>query len=179
MFKLNYSLIFILSSLCFLLQSSEIGNNYDMRLFSDDIKIVQKAIDENADVNAIDEFNRTALIRAASCNKLDIVKLLIDARANVNATDNFGNTALIMASNGKVDIVKLLIKYEADISAKTESFITAVMIAESRKNEEIVKLIMDKIEYLKKAKEEVDNYLSNSSAQILPATVSDIINQYL
>ena len=84
-----------------------------------DIKKVQELLDKGADV---DEWNfGTALIYAASENRLEIAKLLIDRGADVNALGKNGWTALgCAAGEGYGDMVDLLIGKAADIDRALE-----------------------------------------------------------
>jgi tetratricopeptide (TPR) repeat protein len=84
-----------------------------------DIKKVQELLDKGADVN---EWNfGTALIWAASENRLEIAKLLIDRGADLNALGKNGWTALgCAAAEGYGDMVDLLISKGADIDKAIE-----------------------------------------------------------
>ncbi|MBE0713004.1 MAG: tetratricopeptide repeat protein [Candidatus Aminicenantes bacterium] len=79
-----------------------------------DIKKVQELLDKGADVN---EWNfGTALIWAASKNRLEIAKLLIDRGSEVNSLGKNGWTALgCAAGEGYGDMIDLLISRGADI----------------------------------------------------------------
>jgi tetratricopeptide (TPR) repeat protein len=79
-----------------------------------DIKKVQGLLDKGADIN---EWNfGTALIWAASENRLEIAKLLIDRGADVNSLGKNGWTALgCAAGEGYGDMIDLLISKGADI----------------------------------------------------------------
>ena len=79
-----------------------------------DIKKVQELLDKGADVN---EWNfGTALIWAASENRLEIAKLLIDRGADANSLGKNGWTALgCAAGEGYGDMIDLLISKGADI----------------------------------------------------------------
>ena len=105
------------------LQSCEVGNGCDKRLFSHDIKEIQEAINEGADVNARGDYNyggRTALIDAAIFNKLEVAKLLIASGANINLKNNHGYTALMIAVlNNRLEMVKLLIDSGAIINVSS------------------------------------------------------------
>ena len=79
-----------------------------------DIKKVQELLDKGADVN---EWKMgTALIFAASENRLEIARLLIDRGADLNALGKNGWTALgCAAAEGYGDMIDLLIGKGADI----------------------------------------------------------------
>ena len=62
-----------------------------------------------ADLEAKDEFGKTALIYAAALDNIEIVRILLKSRANPTAEDNLGLTALEWAIEEKnTDVVKLL-----------------------------------------------------------------------
>jgi tetratricopeptide (TPR) repeat protein len=88
-----------------------------------DIKKVQELLDKGADIN---EWNYgTALVFAASENKLDIAKLLIERGADMNALGKNGWTALGCAAQGSYgDMVDLLIAKGADIDRAIEGLKT-------------------------------------------------------
>lgn len=66
-------------------------------------------IDKNADINAKDEYGRTALIWAA-CNGLEEVCItLMDKGADVNASDRVGWTSLILAAGKGPTVLCILL----------------------------------------------------------------------
>ncbi len=88
-----------------------------------DIKKVQELLDKGAEIN---EWNfGTALIFAASENRLEIAKLLIDKGADLNALGKNGWTALgCAAAEDYGDMVDLLIGKGADIDRAIEGMKT-------------------------------------------------------
>jgi tetratricopeptide (TPR) repeat protein len=88
-----------------------------------DLKKVQDLLDKGADIN---EWNfGTALIFAASENRLEIAKLLIDKGADLNALGKNGWTALGCAAvEGYGDMVDLLVSKGADIDRAIEGMKT-------------------------------------------------------
>lgn len=173
--KLLVILISIIFSSC--VHSGDVENIWDDRLSADDIKIVQEAITEGANVNSKDDRRFTPLMIAATYDSVEIGKLLIDNGADLNAKNQYGNTALIISILSKsLETAKLLIEADADLNIQNNLGNTALILAEAYNRNDIIKLIKDRME---KRKKEVQNYLSDPDAQILPQSVSNIINEYL
>src|SRR5215211_6389362 len=76
-----------------------------------DLKAVQKAIDDGADVNARNEYGVTALWIATGKKNFEVTKLLVDKGADVNARDDIWyQTPLSSASaGGDLRLVELFI----------------------------------------------------------------------
>ena len=96
-----------------------------------DLKKVQELLDKGVDINEW-KFG-TALIFAASENRLEIAKLLIDRGADVNVLGTNGWTALgCAAGEGYGDMVDLLIGKGADIERALEGMkITAEWVGKA------------------------------------------------
>jgi outer membrane protein assembly factor BamB len=77
-----------------------------------DVKAIQKALDDGADVNAKNEYGVSALWIAAGAAKPEVIDLLVSKGADVNARDDIWyQTPLSTAVGGrKLDTVKALIK---------------------------------------------------------------------
>lgn len=168
MFEIKFAktilvLSFILLTNC--LQSTEIGKSFDKRLVSEDIKEVQEAIKERADLNANDEGGYGALMIAARDDKrLEIIKLLIASGADLNIQSNLGGTPLMIAAMwNSISVAELLIESGADLTIQDKYGNTALKLAKSGKNEQIVKLIKSRMEYLKKAKKKITQSLNSKS----------------
>lgn len=124
------------------LESFDVAKIQNYRLFSDNIKTVKNAIDNNADLNVKNLAGNTALIEALLNYRLAIAKLLIKSGADLNIQNELGYTALmITSSNNILNIAKLLIDSGADLNISNKDGNNALMIAEAWQNEEIVKLI--------------------------------------
>ena len=94
-------------------------------------EIVRLLLQRGADINAQDEFGRSALMIAADAGYLETVKLLLDWEANVHLKDTRGNTALMRAAwKGHLEIVKALMDRGADVNGTDEKHgYTALLLA--------------------------------------------------
>ena len=54
--------------------------------------IINKLIEKNVSVNAMDKFNRNPLFYAADKGYFEIIKCLIDNNCDPHRVDNLGNT---------------------------------------------------------------------------------------
>ncbi|NRA94141.1 MAG: ankyrin repeat domain-containing protein, partial [Psychroserpens sp.] len=89
-------------------------------VISDNLEAVKQHIKAGTDLNAKDAMSgSSALITAATFNKVEIAKALINAGADLSVTNNDGATALHTAAFfGRIEIVQLLIDAKADKTIK-------------------------------------------------------------
>lgn len=105
-------------------------------------EIVEALIGSGADVNAQNEYGRTALIEAASVGNVDVVRRLIDAGAGLQPADGYGRTALTMAAcmnpnlalppgpnERRRALVQLLLKAGAEPDASSQETQSALLVA--------------------------------------------------
>jgi len=78
--------------------------------------------DGKTDINELDLFGETALLKAARQNRREVVDTLIRYRANVGHRCADGNTILVWAvRNGWLDLLPLLLSYEGVFSPRDKS----------------------------------------------------------
>jgi uncharacterized protein len=116
-------------------------------------KLAQAGADET---NLVDDFGRTALMRAAYTNlssrethestdrkRAAIAKLLLDQGARIDAVDKDGWTALMWAAwSGTTEVTKVLIARGASVGNQDRQGNTALTIAAQRGNAAIVEALV-------------------------------------
>ncbi len=92
------------------------------------LDLINILIENNADVNARDNRNWTALMYVANNGSVEVVDFLIKSGAKINIQDNGGQTALMRACmhNKQSDVVKTLIKHGANVKVKDKDGKTAL-----------------------------------------------------
>ncbi|MEI0608264.1 ankyrin repeat domain-containing protein, partial [Brachyspira pulli] len=103
----------------------------DELLFSavenNNIKKVQSYLEQGANCNALDSYDRTALINASVSGYDDIAKLLIEEGTDVNIRDKAGATALMYtARDTNYEMVEFLLKNGADVNIRDTEGDTAL-----------------------------------------------------
>ncbi|MCL4361855.1 ankyrin repeat domain-containing protein [Candidatus Dependentiae bacterium] len=108
-------------------------------------EIVTLLIQGGADINEVDDDDRTALILvSADHNNVDVVKLLLKFKPEVNLTDEDGCTAILEASDcGNEKIVELLINAGANPNIADIEESTPLIEASFRGYKNIVKLLIN------------------------------------
>src|SRR5947209_5518941 len=93
-------------------------------------EIARMLLERGADINARDEWGRTALMIGADEGYSELVSLLLDWEADVHARDERGYTALMFAAwKGHLDVVKALIERGADVNGvDTKRGYTALLL---------------------------------------------------
>ncbi|MBP7854775.1 ankyrin repeat domain-containing protein, partial [Candidatus Babeliales bacterium] len=90
--------------------------NYVLK--AENVLKAEKAIVNGADVNAVNDRQRTPLHYAAENNAVEFVDLLLKAGAKVNAVDIYQKTPLRDAANNEaIEVVDLLLKAGANVNA--------------------------------------------------------------
>jgi ankyrin repeat protein len=109
--------------------------------------VVETLLKSGADVNAVNNYDESALMRAAAAGQYLIVKMLLDRGADVNAVNIDNETALIMAAQkGDYRSIEALLGSGAIEKAdlKAEEGKSALMQAASRGYAEAVKMMLKK-----------------------------------
>ena len=91
--QLRENLGFIVSEL--VVGSGEQVSEYEILYFLGNTNIVKKLAQKNADVNAENKFDTTALMLAATQGHTDTVKVLLQNQVNINAVDYHQYTGII------------------------------------------------------------------------------------
>ena len=86
------------------------------------VQIIQRLIDNGANVNASNNTGLTALLKACSYRRMDVVKVLLEAGADPTITSEVGYSSLHAAVDGRccLNTLKELIDYGAHIDAKRQ-----------------------------------------------------------
>ena len=93
-------------------------------------------------INAVDNFDRTALMWAATNGHLDIMEDLIKGGATLDAADKYGMTALLWAvKNGHEDAVNMLITNFADILCCNKQGLNILHCASQNNHVDIISYI--------------------------------------
>lgn len=121
----------------------------------DDIKNVQKLMEQGVDINFQDEpFNgNTALIYAARSGRVKIAQLLIESGADIGAKTRFkmGPLEGAIFESQNPEIVKMLLKLGADIFTKNYQNKNAIELAKEKNNQEIINIINAELNKFKDA----------------------------
>lgn len=107
--------------------------------------IVKLLLANGAEVNHLDNDQRSALIWATMYKRVAVVRTLLShgKKINVNAADRFGMTSLMIAcKEGSIEIVKLLAN--ADVNLVDKFGTSALMYACNQKRAEIVKILLER-----------------------------------
>lgn len=102
--------------------------------------VVRFLINQNAELDAIDQYGNNALWAACYAENNDCIATLLDAGVDINHQNSAsGATALIFAaSSGREKVVEQLLAANADPALKTHDDFTALDLASTRK---ILKLL--------------------------------------
>jgi ankyrin repeat protein len=109
---------------------------------NDDSRIVQRLLDQGAQINAKDKKGQTALMLASMNAYLDTVEILLAGGADINVQNNNGATALTLAAmKGHTTMVKYLLDKNPDLTLKTNGGLTALDAAELNNQKKVVEIL--------------------------------------
>mmetsp|Transcript_13448 Transcript_13448/g.22940 ORF Transcript_13448/g.22940 Transcript_13448/m.22940 type:complete len:186 (-) Transcript_13448:580-1137(-) len=112
-------------------------------LCSDELKTIQ-TLNSGANLEAMDECGRSALMLASWKGYKGIAWILLDRGANMEHKNPYGYTSIILAAiHGHTDIVKLLLDRNANVESRRQDGKTALMLASFYGQEEVVRLLLD------------------------------------
>lgn len=121
------------------------------RIFNDDIKGLDSAIQEGYDADALSVKYGTALQAAASRGKLDMMSRLLAAQANVDATGGEYGSALIAAVvENHLPAVKFLLRHNAQVFTPGGKYVDALYQAVDFDRLEIAHALLEKGAWLTK-----------------------------
>lgn len=112
-----------------------------------DLKTVLSMLEKGAELNAVDEYGRTAVMTATYNNQVKMVEALIQKGADLNIRDhNLNNVFLYAGAEGLLDIVKLAIEAGADPALTNRYGGTALIPASERGHVETVEELLNHTE---------------------------------
>ena len=94
-------------------------------------EVLQAIIDHDADVNATNKNNFSALMIACENGNVDAIHVLLKVGSNTNIVGTYGRTSLILAvySDSSKEVLQAIIDHGADVNATDKNNYTALMIA--------------------------------------------------
>ncbi|KAK1940887.1 Ankyrin-3 [Phytophthora citrophthora] len=137
--------------------------------------LIERAISEETfhfDINAKDEFGRTALHNAALTSNAEVVSILLDRGSSVTAVENDGSTALHFAAlKSNAEIVSILLDGGSSVTVVDKYGWTALHFAALKSNAEIVSILLDRgssvTAVAKDGRTALHNAARNSNAEIV------------
>ena len=119
------------------------------------IDLLNFLLDRNANVNATDKFNKTALfyaIESENGENINIISMLLDHNSKVNHRNKEGETPLIVAvERGHTDTVKLLLDKRANPKVKNRHGEDIDIFAKKRNYRTIYDLLSNAIDSMNEA----------------------------
>ena len=110
-----------------------------------DVEVTRFLCDRSVDIEAEDQYGKTALMIAVSLRDLSLIKLLLEKGADIEAKDNDGYTVLIEAASFRDSaVIKLLLEHGAYIEAKDNHGMTALAVAVAEGNCIVIELLLEK-----------------------------------
>ena len=107
-------------------------------------EVLQAIISQDANINATDKDNVTALMIASWNGNVDAINVLLNAGADPHIADANGYTCLHNAVSGDCskEVLQEIISHNANINATNKNNVTALMIACWNGNEEAINVLL-------------------------------------
>ena len=107
--------------------------------------VVQRLLENGAELNSKDEYSRTPLSWAAQKGHEKVVQMLLDKRADINAQGEEYDNALQAASyGGHGQVVQMLLDKGADVNAQGGYYGNALQAASYGGHDQLVQMLLDK-----------------------------------
>ncbi|KAI4246112.1 MAG: hypothetical protein L6R40_002064 [Gallowayella cf. fulva] len=104
-----------------------LGSSLELAAEGGHLALVERLLQEKANVNATEPAGWTALHLAAKRGHLGVVERLLQEKADVNATSSAGWTALhLAAEGGHLAVIERLLQEKADVNATSSTHGTAL-----------------------------------------------------
>ena len=106
--------------------------------------VLETIMNHDANVNARNKKNVTALMIACVKGKEDAINVLLDSGADPNITDADGNTSLHYAAQSDccTQVLQEIINHSADVNATNKKNVTALMIACVKGKEDAINVLL-------------------------------------
>jgi len=107
---------------------------------------IRALVDKRADVNIVDSYGESTLVKALRAKRLDLVKHLCELKANTNLPCGcvHGGTCLLMAMDLQLhQAAKMLLHFHADVNKANRDGQTALMVAIEHGNAHICHFLID------------------------------------
>jgi ankyrin repeat protein len=107
------------------------------------VSIVELLLNNNADINAIDDSFRNALIWGCICGQYECVQLLLSNGCRRDDQDFYGYSALMYAvKQNSIQCIILLLEYDADYESLNKE---GKSVMDMSTSDEVRRLILDKM----------------------------------
>ena len=127
------------------IQGGRYGNALQAASSGGHEKVVQRLLDQGADINAQGGRYGSALQAASSEGHEKVVQRLLDQGADINAQGGYFGNALQAASfRGHEKVIHMLLDHGADINAQDEYLGNALQAASLRGHEKAVQILLSK-----------------------------------
>ncbi|KAL6827243.1 ankyrin repeat-containing domain protein [Trichoderma sp. SZMC 28015] len=110
----------------------------------DKIDLVQWLLKSGADVDILDDNDKSALYYAIENGSVDVVAALLQKRAQIDVAHALGEQPLIFDAISHPEIVRLLLEFGADVNLTNSLGNTAINRASASGNVEVAKMLIEK-----------------------------------